>query len=71
MPQTRLHVATDTASADRLFPALEAAFEEDGLPISVFDLDEAKGIKEVSLYADDEVDDDRASPARRHRRCRH
>ena len=52
MPQTRLHVATDNAGADRLFPALEAAFEEDGLPISVFDLDEAKGIKEVSLYAD-------------------
>jgi ribosomal protein L11 methyltransferase len=56
VPQTRLHFATDTASADRLFPALEAAFEEDGLPLSVFDLDEAKGIKEVSLYALDDVD---------------
>ena len=61
MPQTRLHVATDSAGADRLFPALEAAFEEDGLPIAVFDLDEAKGIKEVSLYVDDGVDVDRAS----------
>ena len=56
MPQTRLHVATDTAGADRLFPALEAAFEDDGLPLAVFDLDEANGIKEVSLYATDEVD---------------
>lgn len=56
MPQTRLHFATDTASADRLFPALEAAFEEDGLPLSIFDLDEANGIKEVSLYALDDVD---------------
>ena len=56
MPQTRLHVATDNAGANRLFPALEVAFEEDGLPISVFDLDEANGIKEVSLYADGEVD---------------
>lgn len=56
MPQTRLHLATDAVGAERLFPALEAAFEEDGLPISIFDLDEANGIKEVSLYADDEVD---------------
>ncbi len=57
MPQTRLHVATDNAGADRLFPALEAAFEEDGLPLSVFDLDEVNGIKEVSLYATEEVDE--------------
>jgi ribosomal protein L11 methyltransferase len=56
VPQTRLHVAIGAGGADRLFPALEAAFEEDGLPLSVFDLDEAKGIKEVSLYATDEVD---------------
>jgi ribosomal protein L11 methyltransferase len=56
VPQTRLHVATDNAGADRLFPALEAAFEEDGLPLSVFDLDEVNGIKEVSLYALDDVD---------------
>lgn len=56
MPQTRLHVATDNAGADRLFPALEAAFEEDGLPLSIFDLDEANGIKEVSLYALEDVD---------------
>jgi ribosomal protein L11 methyltransferase len=56
VPQTRLHVATDNAGADRLFPALEAAFEEDGLPLSIFDLDEANGIKEVSLYALEDVD---------------
>jgi ribosomal protein L11 methyltransferase len=57
VPQTRLHVAIDNAGADRLFPALEAAFEEDGLPLSVFDLDEANGIKEVSLYALDGVEE--------------
>lgn len=56
MPQTRLHVVVDTAQADRLFSALEAAFEDDGLPLSVFDLDEARGIKEVSLYADGDVE---------------
>ena len=52
MPQTRLHVAIGAAERRRLFPALEAAFEEDGLPLAIFDLDEARGIKEVSLYAD-------------------
>ncbi len=57
MSQTRLHVVTDSAGADRLFPVLEIAFEEDGLPLSVFDLDEANGIKEVSLYATEEVDE--------------
>jgi ribosomal protein L11 methyltransferase len=56
VPQTRLHVALDNAGAERLFPALEAAFEEDGLPLSIFDLDEANGIKEVSLYADGDVE---------------
>jgi len=56
VPQTRLHVTTGSADADRLFQALEVAFEEDGLPISLFDLDEDKGIKEISLYADGEVD---------------
>jgi len=55
MPQTRLHITTDTAGADLLFPALEATFEEDGLPISVFD-PEDNGVKEVSLYADGDVD---------------
>lgn len=57
MPQTRLHVVTDSAGADRLFSVLEIAFEEDGLPLAVFDLDEANGIKEVSLYATEEVDE--------------
>lgn len=56
MPQTRFHVAAHGADADRLFSVLEAAFEDEGLPLSVFDLDEAKGIKEVSLYALDDVD---------------
>ena len=51
LSQTRLHVATDTAGRTG-FSHAGSAFEEDGLPISVFDLDEAKGIKEVSLYVD-------------------
>jgi ribosomal protein L11 methyltransferase len=55
--QTRLHVTVDAVSADRLFAVLEAALEDDGLPVSLFDLDEAKGIKEVSIYTDGEVEE--------------
>jgi len=54
LSQTRLHVSTDAKSADRLFPALELAFEDDGLPLSLFDLDEANGIKEVSIYVEND-----------------
>lgn len=54
MSQTRLHVSSDRASADRLFAAMELAFEEEGYPLAAFDTDEAKGIREVSLYTDDD-----------------
>lgn len=57
MAQTRLHVATDAEAAVRLFSVLEAAFEEDGLPLSIFDLDEENGIREISIYAEDGVDE--------------
>ena len=56
MTQTRLYVSTDSAAASRLFAALETAFEEDGYPIAIVDTDEARGIKEVSLYTDDDAD---------------
>ncbi len=54
MTQTRFHVSSDRASADRLFAALEADFEEEGYPLAAFDTDEVKGIREVSLYTDDD-----------------
>lgn len=56
MSQTRLHLLTDATGADRLFSMLEATFEDDGLPLSLFDFDENKGIKEISLYADADVE---------------
>ena len=52
MGQTRLHVAASKAEADRIFAALEAAFEEDGLPLAVQEIDEDRDVHEVSLYAD-------------------
>lgn len=53
--QTRLHFTIGSASADRLFTVLEAAFDDDGLSLSLFDLDEENGIKEISVYAGDDV----------------
>jgi ribosomal protein L11 methyltransferase len=56
MTQTRLHFTTGKLEADRIFAALEAAFEDDGLPIAVLEVDEDRDIHEVSLYADGDVD---------------
>ncbi|RUX22005.1 MULTISPECIES: 50S ribosomal protein L11 methyltransferase [unclassified Mesorhizobium] len=56
MGQTRLHLTASKIEADRIFAALDAAFEDDGLPIAVLELDEEKDIHEVSLYADGDID---------------
>jgi ribosomal protein L11 methyltransferase len=56
MGQTRLHFTANKVEADRIFAALDAAFEDDGLPIAVLELDEEKDLHEVSLYADGDVD---------------
>jgi ribosomal protein L11 methyltransferase len=54
--QTRLHlVASPRAEANRIFGALEATFEEDGFPLAVVELDEARDIHEISLYADGDI----------------
>lgn len=36
----------------QLFAALEAEFEDDGLPLAILEIDEAKNIHEVSVYAE-------------------
>ena len=56
MTQTRLHFIAGKIDADRIFAALDAAFEDDGLPIAVLEVDEDRDIHEVSLYADGDVD---------------
>lgn len=56
MTQTRLHFTTGKVEAERIFVALEMAFEDEGLPIAVLEVDEDKDIHEVSLYADGDVD---------------
>ena len=52
MQQTRLHIAATRAEANRIYAALETAFEDDGNPLAILELDEAAGIHEVSLYAE-------------------
>ncbi|MDX8467583.1 50S ribosomal protein L11 methyltransferase [Mesorhizobium sp. VK23B] len=56
MAQIRLHLTAGKAEADRIFAALDAAFEDDGLPLAVLEVDEAADIHEVSLYAESDVD---------------
>ena len=60
MTQTRLYFTIGKIEADRIFAALEAAFEDDGLPIAMLEIDEDRDIQEVSLYADGDVDASRA-----------
>ncbi|MGE3305254.1 MAG: 50S ribosomal protein L11 methyltransferase [Rhizobiaceae bacterium] len=56
MGQTRLFVTAAGPEARRAYAAIEAAFEEDGLPLSIFEVDEDADLHQVSLYADGEVD---------------
>ncbi|RWC96015.1 MAG: 50S ribosomal protein L11 methyltransferase [Mesorhizobium sp.] len=56
MAQTRLHFTAGKIEADRIFAALDAAFEDEGLPLAVLEVDEDRDIHEVSLYADGDVD---------------
>jgi ribosomal protein L11 methyltransferase len=56
MTQTRLYFTTGKIEADRIFAAFDAAFEDEGLPIAILEVDEDRDIHEVSLYADSDVD---------------
>ncbi len=52
MTQTRLHFTTRKAEAERAYAAMEPAFEDDGLPLAIVEIDEERDLHEVSLYAD-------------------
>lgn len=51
MSETRLHLLAEGKDAAVIFAALDAAFEEDGLPLAMTELDEASGLQEISVYA--------------------
>lgn len=52
MTQTRLFFSARQPEAERAYALLERAFEDDGLPLAIFETDEERRIYEVSLYAD-------------------
>lgn len=52
MPQTRLHFIATRPDSTTLFGSLEREFEDDGLALAVFEIDEAEGTEEISVYAD-------------------
>jgi ribosomal protein L11 methyltransferase len=54
--QTRLHLTASRDDAERIYAALETAFEDDGFPLALQEIDEAKGVHEISLYADGDID---------------
>lgn len=57
MGQIRLYARTTLAEGRRLFAALDAEFEEDGLPLAILEIDEAGDVHEVSVYADASEED--------------
>jgi len=57
MPQTRFIITTARDTANSAYAALEAAFEDDGYPLAIVEIDEEADIHEVSLYTDDDPDD--------------
>ena len=56
MTQTRLYFTTGKADAERAFAALEPAFEDEGLPLALTEIDEDRDIHEVSLYTDGDAE---------------
>jgi ribosomal protein L11 methyltransferase len=55
--QIRYFVVAPLAEAKSLYARLEAAFEDDGFPLAIFEIDEAKALHEVSVYAPADLDD--------------
>ncbi|QDC00041.1 MULTISPECIES: 50S ribosomal protein L11 methyltransferase [Phyllobacteriaceae] len=56
MGQTRLYLTGSKAETDRIYAALDLAFEDDGLPLAVIEIDEDGDVHEVSLYAEEDVE---------------
>lgn len=51
MSQSRFYLAAGKLEAERIFRLLEAEFEDDGLPVSILDIED-NGVLEVSLYCE-------------------
>jgi ribosomal protein L11 methyltransferase len=51
LTQLRLYLTSRRPRVQEIYAALEAAFEEDGLPLALVEIDEDAGIDEISVYA--------------------
>jgi ribosomal protein L11 methyltransferase len=60
--QHRHYLITDQQLADDIYHLLDAEFEEDGIPVSLFEEDEEKGLWNISIYT--QVEDSVALKAR-------
>ncbi|WEX11363.1 50S ribosomal protein L11 methyltransferase [Chelativorans sp. AA-79] len=54
MPQTRLFFRLSGPRAKHAYSLLENAFDDEGLPLSIMEIDEAEDLHEISVYAPDE-----------------
>ena len=54
MVQVRYFFQAPKPQAEKLYRLLETTFEEDGWPLAIFEIDEAFGLQEVSVYADEQ-----------------
>ncbi len=54
LSQTRLYFTAIKPASTAFFAKLEVEFDDDGLPIVIFEVDEEAGIEELSVYADDD-----------------
>ena len=54
MVQVRYFFQSPNSQAEKLYRLLETTFEEDGWPLAIFEIDEASGLQEVSVYADEQ-----------------
>lgn len=57
MTQSRFFFSADKAEAERVYNILEQAFEEDGFPVAITEIDEDRQIFEVSVYAEDGLEE--------------
>jgi ribosomal protein L11 methyltransferase len=55
MSGTRIYLRLDKLKADAAFAALETAFEDDGLALTISEIDEKNAIHEVSVYTTGEA----------------
>jgi ribosomal protein L11 methyltransferase len=55
MSQSRFYLSAGRLEAERIFRLVDHAFDDDGFPVSILEVDEDKDIHEVSLYIETDI----------------